>query len=260
MVRELTDESFDFHEIKSTGHGKFEIEVLTEGNEDFPLPIQKASQGTLSVLAIFSLIYNLLRSVHDKVPERDILDQTGIVIIDEIDAHLHPSWQQKILGLLRRKFKNVQFLVTAHSPLVVAGCLAGEVTVLRKRDGRFALEQVQYDFVGAESASLYGELFEIKELDESFLYFLTQGSLGEDYEKEINELEEKKNLSPKDERELARLHRLGHYTIRAAEVKKERESRDFERIIAELRARNRELERRLGSERKDKQGESKKEE
>jgi len=45
----------------------------------------------------------------------------GIVIIDELERHLHPSWQRKIVSLLRKTFPKVQFITTTHSPLVAAG-------------------------------------------------------------------------------------------------------------------------------------------
>ena len=46
---------------------------------------------------------------------------SGIVIIDEIDQHLHPSWQRKIISLLESRFPNIQFIVATHSPLCAAG-------------------------------------------------------------------------------------------------------------------------------------------
>lgn len=45
----------------------------------------------------------------------------GIVIIDELEQHLHPSWQKKIVGLLHSVFKNIQFICTTHSPLCAIG-------------------------------------------------------------------------------------------------------------------------------------------
>ena len=48
-------------------------------------------------------------------------DFTGIVIVDEIEQHLHPSWQRKIISLLNHIFPNVQFICTSHSPLCAAG-------------------------------------------------------------------------------------------------------------------------------------------
>lgn len=64
------------------------------------------------------------------------LEEPAIVLIDEIDLHLHPSWQRKLLKSLSGIFKNTQFIATAHSPLVVQA--AGDVqanVVLLKREG-----------------------------------------------------------------------------------------------------------------------------
>lgn len=46
----------------------------------------------------------------------------GVVLIDEIEQHLHPRWQRNIMQLLTRSFPRVQFLATTHSPLVASGC------------------------------------------------------------------------------------------------------------------------------------------
>ena len=64
------------------------------------------------------------------------LEEPAIVLIDEIDLHLHPSWQRKLLKSLSEIFKNTQFIATAHSPLVVQ--VAGDVdanVVLLRREG-----------------------------------------------------------------------------------------------------------------------------
>jgi len=61
----------------------------------------------------------------------------GIVLIDELDLHLHPSWQRLALAQLQDAFPNLQFIVTTHSPLVLGGIPDGKVTVLRRNeDGR----------------------------------------------------------------------------------------------------------------------------
>jgi predicted ATP-binding protein involved in virulence len=52
------------------------------------------------------------------------LHEEGVVLIDELDIHLHPTWQRTIAGLLRQTFPNIQFIMATHSPLVAAG--AGE--------------------------------------------------------------------------------------------------------------------------------------
>ncbi len=118
--------------------------------------LQFVSNGVLSIFAIFTIIYFYLRDIWTSpeygkvVAENEINQQSGIVIIDEIDAHLHPSWKRKIIELLVEKFPNVQFILTAHSPLIAAGCYAGEVSIIRFDEIQrgFILEQQEHDFIG----------------------------------------------------------------------------------------------------------------
>lgn len=54
-------------------------------------------------------------------PELDNREQiTGIVLIDEIDLHLHPKWQWNVIEALRKTFENVQFIIATHSPIVIS--------------------------------------------------------------------------------------------------------------------------------------------
>ena len=64
--------------------------------------------------------------------ERPVVTKSGVVLIDEVDAHLHPEWQREIGFWLKRHFPRVQFIVTSHSPLV---CQAAD------RNGLFVLPE-----------------------------------------------------------------------------------------------------------------------
>jgi uncharacterized protein (TIGR02646 family) len=57
----------------------------------------------------------------------------GIVLVDELGAHLHPRWQMQVTGLLRAAFPRVQFIATTHDPLCLQGLHNGEVAVLRRK-------------------------------------------------------------------------------------------------------------------------------
>ena len=54
----------------------------------------------------------------------------GIILLDEVDAHLHPLWQRKLLPAMRKALPNVQIIVTTHSPFVLASCRGARVHVL----------------------------------------------------------------------------------------------------------------------------------
>lgn len=68
------------------------------------------------------------------------LEQEGIVLIDEIDIHLHPTWQRQILSQLQQTFPKIQFIVTTHSPLVAGAAKEGEVIVLKREGTRVMVE------------------------------------------------------------------------------------------------------------------------
>ncbi|MEZ4772260.1 MAG: COR domain-containing protein [Bacteroidia bacterium] len=209
ILNSLSDSDFEFYEIKSLDNAMFEIWVHTEGNRDIPILIQHASQGTLSIISVFGLIFFYLRSIYPDIPDDNLLKQRAIVFIDELDAHLHPSWQQKIIALLRRIFPQIQFIISAHSPLIVSGCFSGEVSVMRKRGkvDDFGIQQYEGDFIGAMANELYEKVFEIEEgLDN---YQTVNSIFKEDWEKEITELElieETGELTPKQQNRLSKLY------------------------------------------------------
>ncbi len=62
----------------------------------------------------------------------DPLSEPAIVLVDEFDSHLHPKWQSRLVGLLTAHFPKVQFIVTAHSPLVVQAHPNTNVVLLRR--------------------------------------------------------------------------------------------------------------------------------
>ncbi len=204
VVRELTDQVFDFDRVQREGPDHFTLYVRTEGNEDNPLPIQKSSQGTPSVIAMFGLIYNYLRSLNFE--GRDVLQRKGIVIIDEVDAHLHPVWQQKIISLLRSRFPRVQFLLTAHNPIVVAGRLEDEVSVLRKTPQRdFSLFQFPNDFIGWPTEEIYRRVFEIESADSTYTRLNALRPFKQALKGEADELAKQPIRSDDQERSLTSL-------------------------------------------------------
>jgi predicted ATP-binding protein involved in virulence len=79
----------------------------------------------------------------------------GVVLIDEVDLHLHPKWQRRVLGDLRRAFPRLQFIVSTHSPQVISSVDPTEVRILRA-DG--AVRTVTHT-LGRDSNSLLESVF-----------------------------------------------------------------------------------------------------
>jgi energy-coupling factor transporter ATP-binding protein EcfA2 len=104
-------------------------EVLFVDGNGYRVPVEELSDGYRSILSMtFELIrqlaatYGPKRVFHPKDPTK--VDAPGVVLIDEVDAHLHPTWQRKVGLWFREHFPKMQFIVTTHSPLV---CQAAEV-------------------------------------------------------------------------------------------------------------------------------------
>lgn len=68
------------------------------------------------------------------------LAEPAIVLIDEIDLHLHPRWQREIITKLTENFPNTQFIATAHSPLIVQAATDANLAVLQEQDGEIIIE------------------------------------------------------------------------------------------------------------------------
>jgi energy-coupling factor transporter ATP-binding protein EcfA2 len=102
-----------------------------------PLYLHQLSDGERGLLA---LVFDLARRLAIANPESDdpIAEGTALVLIDEIELHLHPKWQRDVLGRLRSVFQCCQFIVTTHSPLVLGEVEARCVRFLEYDDGKVA--------------------------------------------------------------------------------------------------------------------------
>lgn len=140
---------------------------FVDGNGN-QMPVEELSDGYRSILSMtFELIRQLVR-VYPNFPVFDQKNQhilvPGVVLIDEVDAHLHPTWQRQIGAWFKKCFPKMQFIVTTHSPLV---CQAA-TTVFRlpkpgtDEEGRMItgteLDRLRYgNVLDAYGTELFGE-------------------------------------------------------------------------------------------------------
>lgn len=86
------------------------------------LSFEKLSSGNLflieHLLLLMCKMYSI--SILNQLPPKQIFGIPGLLLIDEVETHLHPKWQKKILGIIRSLFPNLQIILTTHSPFVVA--------------------------------------------------------------------------------------------------------------------------------------------
>ena len=111
------------------------------------------SDGYRAALALLADILRHLINVYgvtdltDRDANGKLFKRSGVVLIDEIDAHLHPEWQREIGFWLKRHFPNIQFIVTTHSPIICQAADPNGLFVLPEpgsEDGPRALSDDEY--------------------------------------------------------------------------------------------------------------------
>jgi predicted ATPase len=104
---------------------------------DGDVPLEQLSDGYQNVAAwVGDLMFNLTRTFRDY---KEPLKARGLLLIDEIDLHLHPKWQRQLHSFLKEKLPNFQVVATTHSPLTAQQAEENELYALRRELDRVKL-------------------------------------------------------------------------------------------------------------------------
>ena len=114
------------------------------------MPLNTMSQGTQSVIQWLAHLVIGYAEYYD-FPKR-LEDEPGVLIVDEIDAHLHPAWQRGIIPTLSRHFPRLQIFCSTHSPLMLAGLGPGQVQLLTRDEQNVVQVSRNEDSVAGWSA------------------------------------------------------------------------------------------------------------
>ena len=167
-IREIIDRVISIASEITEG---YEIEFLGMGEDPgglFPqlstidgvLPLDVLSQGTQSLIHWLARFLFGYAEFYEFPPDLEAMP--GILIIDEIDAHLHPSWQRQIIPRLIKHFPNLQIFCSTHSPLMLAGLKEGQIQLLRRDgDNRVNVSRNEVDIVGWTADEILRNFLEV---------------------------------------------------------------------------------------------------
>ncbi|WP_448761713.1 AAA family ATPase [Acinetobacter tandoii] len=119
---------FEFVEIKDDLEPMF----CLYGQECY---LEELSAGFQAIFSVVAKIIEWIETTNSE-GQRFMGDATGTVLIDELDLHLHPEWQFNIRDGLEALFPNLQFIVTTHSPHLLASAKEGEVIIMSRETGK----------------------------------------------------------------------------------------------------------------------------
>ena len=158
------------------------------------LPFSYLSDGFRSMLAMVADIAVRCATLNPHFQEKAARETPGVVLIDEVDLHLHPKWQRRVIGDLLRAFPKIQFVGTTHSPFVIQSLPPGEDMKLINLDNPDAND---YTNMSIEDIS---EDVQQLELPQQSQRFLEMFHTAEDYYRMLSD-------SPATEAELQTLSR-----------------------------------------------------
>ncbi|HEL3840454.1 TPA: AAA family ATPase [Stenotrophomonas maltophilia] len=121
--------------LKPSGWGNMDFslereEVVARHPEHGELPVGMLSDGIRSMLTLVADIAFRMVKLNPNLGPFAATETDGIVLIDEVDMHLHPAWQQTVLASLREAFPRIQFIVSTHSPQVLSSIHSRGVRLL----------------------------------------------------------------------------------------------------------------------------------
>jgi hypothetical protein len=168
------------NELMGAGHYKFTGEMET-GEYVFErgglrVPFPALSDGYRAYLGwIGDLLYHVATTCSSG---KKLVENQGIVLVDEIDLHLHPKWQMNVLPILAKGLPNLQFIITSHSPLLVGSLEWMNIIVMKRGVGESSVprrlqsavhgldaDQVLLtDFFGMETTRAAGKQTKLKKL------------------------------------------------------------------------------------------------
>lgn len=175
---------------------RFIMDRVDQDGSTHELRIEQLSEGYKIVIA---MVADLAARMAEANPDmNNPLNSTGIVLIDEVDLHLHPRWQRDILSQLTKVFPNIQFVVSTHSPVIVVG--AAEIAQVINLNKINEDENLIYDhtYISNVGQVLLSDLFGLNylyspEWDEKIEErnsLLSKQVLTEDEKKRLAELDE----------------------------------------------------------------------
>ncbi len=140
-------------------------EVIVEFAHQGPQPFNNLSDGQRTMLAMVGDIARRIATLNPGLDSRALTETPGIVLVDELDLHLHPVWQRRVIENLRTSFPRIQFFATTHSPFLIQSLRSGEELVMLEglpsaQLGNKTIADIAQGIMGVdpEVSARYGEM------------------------------------------------------------------------------------------------------
>lgn len=156
------------------------------------IPFESLSDGYRGVIKIVSDIAARMCILNPYLQEDTLTKTPGIVVIDELDLSLHPSWQKRIVKILEELFPKVQFICASHSPFIIQSLREGQLISLdseiKDEYSGQSIEDIAEDIMGIENPQYSDEKQKMYLFAQEYFCKLDQAHCTEDLKHIENEL------------------------------------------------------------------------
>lgn len=163
-------------------------QIVVQFEDGHAVPYENLSDGQRSTLTYVGDIARRIMILNPGLGEYALQETNGVVLIDELDQHLHPKWQRNIIENLRRTFPKIQFIASSHSPFLIQTVRPGELIMLAGEpttgySGRGIEEVVRY-IMGVDMPETSPRFAEMKDVAKKYFELLEQGKDADEKQKQ----------------------------------------------------------------------------
>ena len=166
-------------------------EIAVKNPDGTVINFSALSDGYRNVIKIVTDIATKMCILNPYLGKETLKKTPGIVVIDELDLSLHPTWQRRIVGILKELFPKVQFICATHSPFIIQSLEPGELitldTILDEEYSGQSIEDIAEDIMDVPLAQYSEKKVKMYKAAEEYFQALEKASS----EKELRELKEK---------------------------------------------------------------------
>lgn len=165
---------------------KFDFEqgrVMVEFENERTTPFGHLSDGQRTMVGLFCDLARRAAILNPHLEGNASAETAGVVLIDELDLHLHPKWQRRIIEDLRRTFPKIQFICTTHSPFLIQSLRSGEELIML--DGQptanladMSVDEIAQGIMGVANPQVSQRYEEMKDVAKNYLETLEEAAIA----------------------------------------------------------------------------------
>jgi predicted ATP-binding protein involved in virulence len=158
-------------------------EVVVEIEDQGLQPFSNLSDGQRTILGVVGDIAQKAATLNPHLEDKILLETPGIVIIDELDLHLHPRWQRRVIEDLRTVFPRIQFFASTHSPFLIQSLRSGEELIMLEGSptaqlANKSLADIANGIMGVDNPDASQRYVEMKGMASHYLETLDKATLS----------------------------------------------------------------------------------